>query len=278
MKVILAKKYGFCMGVKRAVEKALEASKRDEKFTVLHQIVHNPSVSKKLKDSGVNSVEGIENVTTKGVIFSAHGVSPQVREEADKRDLVSVDATCPLVLKVHGIVKSYAMRGYEFIYIGHRGHPEPVGVMGVALGKVRLIESKEEVKDLSVSNPEKVVVVTQTTLSVEDTSETIEEIKKRYPNALVFNTICFETSDRQKALKEILPLVETVIVVGGKNSSNSKRLVDLARKNGRPSYLVETADDLEKEWLEGVSVVGLTAGASTPDSETMKVKEWIESI
>jgi len=283
MKVVMASKYGFCMGVKRALE-IVEKAPKDS--TVLHQIVHNPSVSLKIKKSGIQEVEDINQVKTEYVIFSAHGTSPDTRLKAESLKLKAIDATCPLVLKVHGIVKSYAMRGYEFIYIGHRGHPEPVGVMGEAPGKAYLIERVNEIYDLPfgkaqgkrIMNGEKVVVVTQTTLSVDDTKNIIEKIKKKFPKALIFNTICMETSERQKALANILDKVEMVIVVGGKNSSNSQRLAGLANKAGKKSFLVEGAQDLRKEWFDNVKVVGLTAGASTPEEETMKVKKWIESL
>ena len=278
MKVILAKKYGFCMGVKRAIEIAEKAANTHSSVTVLHQIVHNPSVVFSLEQKGVKSVEGIENVRTQTVVFSAHGVSPQIREEAKKRGLTTIDATCPLVLKVHGIVKSFALRGYEFIYVGHEGHPEPLGVMGWAPGKVKLIENTEEVENLHIDNLGKLVVITQTTLSVDDTKNTIDAILTRYPKVKVFNTVCFETTDRQQALKELLSLVDLVIVVGGRNSSNSLRLADLAKKAGKRGFLVETKDDLKKEWFKAVTVVGLTAGASTPDHETLKVKEAIERM
>lgn len=277
-KVLLAKKYGFCMGVKRAIEIAEKAVSDNSQVTILHQIVHNPSVVSSLCKKGAKSVEGIENVYTQTVVFNAHGVSPQVREEAKKRRLLTIDATCPLVLKVHGIVKSFALRGYEFIYVGHKGHPEPLGVMGWAPGKVKLIENIEEVKSLHIDQPEKLVVITQTTLSVDDTKNTIDAILTRYPKAKVFNTVCFETTDRQQALRELLSLVDLVIVVGGRNSSNSLRLSDIARKEGKGGYLVENASELKKEWFVGKKNVGLTAGASTPDYETLKVRQVIEKM
>jgi len=275
MKVVMASKYGFCMGVKRALE---IVSGVLGQATVLHQAVHNPSVSTKMKEMGIDEVEDISDVKTETVIFSAHGVSPEIKLKANNLKLKAVDATCPLVLKVHGIVKSYALRGYEFIYVGHKGHPEPLGVMGEAPGKVYLIEEAEELYKIRIKNEEKVVVVTQTTLSVSDTEEIVKKVKQRFPKALVFNTVCFETTDRQKALEEILDKVELVIVVGGKNSSNSQRLVDLAIKAGKKGYLVENEKDLNTEWFRGVDFVGLTAGASTPDSETMKVKKFIENL
>lgn len=276
MKVILASKYGFCMGVKRAL--SIVDSVGSSGATILHQIVHNPSVSKQLHEKGIGEEEEIDNVKSKTVIFSAHGVSPQIRWQAEKLGFKMIDATCPLVLKVHGIVRSYAMRGYEFIYVGHRGHPEPKGVMGEAPGRVQIIEKKEEIKDIEISNPEKLVVVTQTTLSVLETEEIVKELRKMYPKAKVFNTVCRETADRQKALSEILERVDLVIVVGGKNSSNSQRLADLAISSGKRGYLVEGVSDIKKDWFKGAEVVGLTAGASTPDEETEKVKRWIESI
>ena len=275
MKVVMASKYGFCMGVKRALE---IVSGVLGQATVLHQAVHNPSVSTKMKEMGIDEVEDISDVKTETVIFSAHGVSPEIKLKANNLKLKAVDATCPLVLKVHGIVKSYALRGYEFIYVGHKGHPEPLGVMGEAPGKVYLIEEAEELYKIRIKDEEKVVVVTQTTLSVSDTEEIVKKVKQRFPKALVFNTVCFETTDRQKALEEILDKVELVIVVGGKNSSNSQRLVDLAIKAGKKGYLVENEKDLNTEWFRGVDFVGLTAGASTPDSETMKVKKFIENL
>lgn len=266
------------MGVKRAIEIAEKAVSGNSQVTILHQIVHNPSVVSSLYKKGAKSAEGIENVCTQTVVFNAHGVSPQVREEAKKRGLLTIDATCPLVLKVHGIVKSFALRGFEFVYVGHEGHPEPLGVIGWAPGKVKLIENTEEVENLHIDNPEKLVVITQTTLSVDDTKNTIGAILKKYPKVKVFNTVCFETSDRQQALKELLSLVDLVIVVGGRNSSNSLRLSDIARKEGKGGYLVETSDELKKEWFIGKRTVGLTAGASTPDFETNKVRQEIEKL
>ena len=265
------------MGVKRAIEIVEKAASAHLSVTVLHQIVHNPSVVLSLEQKGVKSVEGIENVQTPTVVFSAHGVSQQVRGEAKKRGLITIDATCPLVLKVHGIVKSFALRGYEFIYVGHKGHPEPLGVMGWALGRIILIEDKKEVESLHIHNPNKLVVVTQTTLSLTDTKETIDAILIKYPKAKVFNTICFETTDRQEALLELIPQVDLVIVVGGKNSSNSQRLSDIARKKGKGGYLVENASELRKDWFKNVHIVGLTSGASTPDEETEKVRQEIQS-
>jgi 4-hydroxy-3-methylbut-2-en-1-yl diphosphate reductase len=276
MKVLMAKKYGFCMGVKRAVEIVEKAAQENSSLTILHQIVHNPSVVLSLEKKGVQSVEGIENVRTKTIVFSAHGVSPQVRDEAKNKNLTVIDATCPLVLKVHGIVRSFALRGYEFIYVGHRGHPEPLGVMGWASGKVTLIEDKNEVELLNIQNPDKLVVVTQTTLSLLDTKETIDAIKIKYPKAKVFNTICFETTDRQEALLELIPQVDLVVVVGGKNSSNSQRLSEIARKKGKIGYLVEDVSEIEKDWFKNIHTVGLTSGASTPDFETEKVRQQIE--
>lgn len=263
------------MGVKRTLDIVGNVS---GKATVLHQIVHNPSVSKMMEERGIEETEDIGKIKTKTVIFSSHGVSPEIKLKAKSLKLKAIDATCPLVLKVHGIVKSYAMRGYEFIYIGHKGHPEPIGVIGEAPGKVYLIEEIDEVDKLKIKNKDKIVVVTQTTLSVSDTEGIINQIKKKFPKALIFNTICMETSERQKALKEILNEVEAVVVVGGKNSSNSQRLAGLAKRAGKKSYLVETALDLKKVWFDNVKVVGLTAGASTPDFETMRVKQRLENL
>lgn len=278
MKVIMARKYGFCMGVKRAVEIAEKAALDNSSTTILHQIVHNPSVVSSLARKGVKSVEGIENVQTKTVVFSAHGVSPWVSKEAKKKGLKIIDATCPIVEGVHQKVKEYAKRGYKIIYVGHRGHPEPTGVIGEALESVTLIERVDEVENLFISNPDKLVVLTQTTLSIDDTSEIIEAIRQKYPEAVILNRICGATTERQTALKELLPTVDIVVVVGGHNSSNSQRLADMAKKAGKKGYLVETADDLKKKWFYGVKNVGLTAGASTPDYDTYRVKKAIEQL
>jgi 4-hydroxy-3-methylbut-2-enyl diphosphate reductase len=268
MRVVLAEPRGFCAGVERAieiVERALE--KYGPPIYVRHEIVHNRHVVERLRAKGAHFVDEIDEIPKGSVtIFSAHGVASAVEERAADRGLPVLDATCPLVSKVHIEGQRYANQGREIILIGHAGHPEIVGTMGRITGRVHLISSPEEVASLNVTNPDKLAFITQTTLSVDDTRAVIEALKARFPTIVGPDTkdICYATQNRQRAARELARIVDVVLVVGAPNSSNSNRLREIAAESGVPSYLIEGARALDPDWIEGVSAVGITAGASAP--------------
>lgn len=280
-KLILASPRGFCAGVVRAVDIVeLAVGKWGSPIYVRGEIVHNPHVVRSLQDKGVIFVGELDQVPEGSrVIFSAHGVSPAVREAAAKRKLKVLDATCPLVTKVHREAKNYAEKDYSIILIGHEGHEEVVGTMGEAPEHISMISSSEDIAGLEINNPEKVAYLTQTTLSVADTREMIEGLKKRFsslegPSA---EDICYATQNRQEAVRHLAEQVELVLVVGAENSSNSQRLVEEARKHGVPAWLIGDVHSIREEWLEGVSSVGLTSGASAPERLVDQVVEWFSS-
>jgi 4-hydroxy-3-methylbut-2-enyl diphosphate reductase len=268
MRVVLAQPRGFCAGVERAieiVERALE--KYGPPIYVRHEIVHNRHVVERLRAKGALFVDEIDEIPDGGVtIFSAHGVASAVEKRAGKRGLPVIDATCPLVSKVHIEGQRYANQGREIILIGHAGHPEIVGTMGRITGRVHLISTPEEVANLEVADPDKLAFITQTTLSVDDTRAVIEALKARFPTIVGPDTkdICYATQNRQRAARELAKIVDVVLVVGAPNSSNSNRLREIAAESGVPSYLIEDARALDPAWIEGASVVGITAGASAP--------------
>jgi 4-hydroxy-3-methylbut-2-en-1-yl diphosphate reductase len=268
MRVVLAEPRGFCAGVERAieiVERALE--KYGPPIYVRHEIVHNRHVVERLRAKGAHFVDEIDEIPKGSVtIFSAHGVASAVEERAGDRGLPVIDATCPLVSKVHIEGQRYANQGREIILIGHAGHPEIVGTMGRINGRVHLISTPEEVAALKVANPEKLAFITQTTLSVDDTRAVIEALKACFPTIVGPDTkdICYATQNRQRAARELARIVDVVLVVGAPNSSNSNRLREIAAESGVPSYLIEDARALDPDWIEGVSAVGITAGASAP--------------
>jgi len=268
MRVVLAQPRGFCAGVERAieiVERALE--KYGPPIYVRHEIVHNRHVVERLRAKGALFVDEIDEIPDGGVtIFSAHGVARGVEKRAANRGLSVIDATCPLVSKVHIEGQRYANQGREIILIGHAGHPEIVGTMGRITGRVHLISTPEEVADLEVADPDKLAFITQTTLSVDDTRAVIETLKERFPSIAGPDTkdICYATQNRQRAARELAKTVDVVLVVGAPNSSNSNRLREIAAESGVPSYLIEDARALDPAWIEGVSAVGITAGASAP--------------
>lgn len=277
-KLILASPRGFCAGVVRAVNIVeLAVEKWGSPIYVRGEIVHNPHVVRSLQDKGVIFVGELDQVPEGSrVIFSAHGVSPAVREAAAKRNLKVLDATCPLVTKVHREAKNYAARDYSIILIGHEGHEEVIGTMGEAPDHIAMISSREEIAGLDVRNPEKVAYLTQTTLSVADTREMIEGLKDRFsslegPSA---EDICYATQNRQEAVRQLAEQVDLILVVGAENSSNSQRLVEEARKHGAPSWLIGDVNSIKPEWLEGVSAVGLTSGASAPELLVNEVVRW----
>ena len=268
MRVVLAQPRGFCAGVERAieiVERALE--KYGPPIYVRHEIVHNRHVVERLRAKGAHFVDEIDEVPKGSVtIFSAHGVASAIEERAADRGLPVIDATCPLVSKVHIEGQRYANQGREIILIGHAGHPEIVGTMGRINGRVHLISSPEEVARLNVADPDKLAFITQTTLSVDDTRAVIEALKARFPTIVGPDTkdICYATQNRQRAARELARIVDVVLVVGAPNSSNSNRLREIAAESGVASYLIEDARALDPSWIEGASAVGITAGASAP--------------
>ena len=267
--IILAEPRGFCAGVDRAieiVEHALE--KFGAPIYVRHEIVHNTHVVEDLRARGAIFIEDLNDVPPDStLVFSAHGVPKEVEHEAARRGFRVFDATCPLVTKVHVEVAKLHKEGYEFIMIGHKGHPEVEGTMGQLPSGIHLVEDAEDVLTVSPQQTAKLAVVTQTTLSVDDAADIMAAVKARFPMVREpkQQDICYATQNRQDAIKVLSPQVDVVIVVGSPTSSNSNRLRDVAAKYGTPSYMVDHADELQPQWLHGKSRIGLTAGASAPD-------------
>ena len=268
MRVILAQPRGFCAGVERAIE-IVEAALEQygPPIYVRHEIVHNPRVVETLRAKGVRFVEQIDQVPNGAItVFSAHGVSRKVEEDAATRDLRALDATCPLVSKVHKEGRRYAAKGYDIILIGHESHPEVEGTVGQIPGPVLLVSDAEGVEGLEVRDPDKVAYITQTTLSVDDTREVISALRRRFPKILGpdVKDICYATQNRQAAVRALAAEVDLMLVVGAENSSNSNRLREVGNDSGVPSYLVENPEKIDPDWLVGVESIGITAGASTP--------------
>jgi 4-hydroxy-3-methylbut-2-en-1-yl diphosphate reductase len=270
MQVLLAGPRGFCAGVSRAVEiveRVLEIY--GPPVYVKHEIIHNHQVVADLRNRGAVFVESLDEVPPGSpLIFSAHGVPPSDRDLADERGLKVIDATCPLVTKVHLEAIRYARRGYHVLYIGHRGHPEPIGTLGeIEADQGSLIETLAEADTVAVPDPERVVVLTQTTLSVQDTQAILARLRERFPKLELPPTedICYATTNRQAAVAELSNEAELVLVVGSKTSSNSNRLVETARARGRAAYLVQSPEEIDPAWLEGVTTVALSSGASAPE-------------
>ncbi len=267
--VLLAEPRGFCAGVDRAIEIVERALKKfGPPIYVRHEIVHNTFVVNDLKAKGAIFVDELSEVPPGAtLIFSAHGVSRAVQAEARARGFSIFDATCPLVTKVHVEVAKLAREGYEFIMIGHKGHPEVEGTMGQLDGGIHLVEDVADVARIQPSQTDKLAVVTQTTLSVDDAAEITAAVQRRFPSVRQpkQQDICYATQNRQDAVKMMSPQVDVVLVVGSPTSSNSNRLAELARKLGVPSYMVDNAGELRPEWLEGRARVGITAGASAPE-------------
>lgn len=285
MQIILANPRGFCAGVDRAitiVERALELF--GAPVYVRHEVVHNRYVVNNLKELGAIFIEQIDEVPDDSIlIFSAHGVSKAVREEAKKRKLRIFDATCPLVTKVHMEVARSSYRGEEVVLIGHAGHIEVDGTLGQynnPNGGIYLIESINDVQTLQVKNEDHLCFTTQTTLSVEDTAEIIAALKVRFPKIRSprKNDICYATTNRQQAVKQLSSQADVILVVGSKNSSNSNRLAELARRNSKNAYLIDYATDIEQEWLINARTVGVTAGASAPDILVQQVIEHLKNL
>ncbi len=275
MKVLLASPRGFCAGVDRAieiVERALELY--GPPVYVLHEIVHNRHVLDDFSGRGVRFVESLDDVPRGAVtIFSAHGVAEEVERRGRERNLRVIDATCPLVTKVHVQAQRYESEERELVLIGHPGHPEIVGTQGRIHGKVHVLSTVEEVEELEVSDPEGLAYVTQTTLSVDDTREVIEVLKKRFPNIKGPDVadICYATQNRQNAVKAMSDEIDLLLVVGSQNSSNSNRLRELGLRKGVPAYLIDSDRDLDPSWLKAGMRIGLTAGASAPEALVQRV-------
>ncbi len=280
--IVLAEPRGFCAGVDRAIEIVERALlKFGAPIYVRHEIVHNTYVVNDLKARGAIFIEDLAEVPSGAtLVFSAHGVSQAVRKEAAERGFQVFDATCPLVTKVHVEVAKLRKEGYEFIMIGHKGHPEVEGTMGQLSEGIYLVEEADDVPHVRVSNPAKLAVVTQTTLSVDDAAEILDAVKKHFPQVREpkKQDICYATQNRQDAVKVLAPQVDVVVVVGSPTSSNSNRLRELAERLGTPAFMVDAAEDLMPEWLEGRSRVGLTAGASAPDVLVQAVIERLRAL
>lgn len=280
--VILAEPRGFCAGVDRAIEIVERAlAKFGAPIYVRHEIVHNTYVVNELKTKGAIFIEDLADVPPGAtLVFSAHGVSKAVQQEARDRGFEIFDATCPLVTKVHVEVAKLAKEGYEFIMIGHKGHPEVEGTMGQLSSGIHLVEDVEDVAKVAPAQTEKLAVVTQTTLSVDDAAEIAAAVRARFPKVREpkQQDICYATQNRQDAVKIMSPQVDLVIVVGSPTSSNSNRLRELAQRLGTESYMVDSADELKPEWFEGKSRIGLTAGASAPEVLVHEVIERVRAL
>ncbi|MCL7487828.1 MAG: 4-hydroxy-3-methylbut-2-enyl diphosphate reductase [Desulfobulbaceae bacterium] len=269
MEVILAKPRGFCAGVKRAITIVREAlDQHGPPVYVLHEIVHNRHVIQELAEKGAVFVESLEDIPSGSVtIFSAHGVSLAIEKMADKLGLQTIDATCPLVSRVHRRVVRLNKIGYDVLVLGHKGHPEVEGTCGHAAGAAHVVSDPAEVSNLQVADPHRVGYVTQTTLSLDDTRELLQAIRHRFPDISEpeRTDICYATTNRQNAVRELSTQVDLVLVVGSRNSSNSNRLREAAEHRGVKAYLIDQADEIDPNWLDGVRTIGLTAGASAPE-------------
>jgi 4-hydroxy-3-methylbut-2-enyl diphosphate reductase len=282
LRVILAQPRGFCAGVERAiaiVERALH--KYGPPIYVRHEIVHNRHVVEDLRTRGAVFVDDLNEVPAGAmIIFSAHGVPQQVEQVARQRGLPVIDATCPLVSKVHNEGRRYAASGRDVVLVGHAGHAEVEGTIGQIPGRVHLIQTVEDVASLAPADPDKLAYVTQTTLSVDDTRHIIAALKARFPSIIGpdVRDICYATQNRQQAVRDLAHRVDVILVVGSKNSSNSNRLREIGTETGRPAYLIDDAQDLRPEWFQNVRVVGLTAGASAPEIVLRGVIEGLRAF
>lgn len=274
MQIVLANPRGFCAGVDRAIEIVDQAIETfGAPIYVRHEVVHNRTVVEGLKQKGAVFIEELTDVPVGSyLIFSAHGVSKEVQRQAEERKLTVFDATCPLVTKVHMQVAKHAKQGREVILIGHAGHPEVEGTMGqyeksTENGGIYLVETPEDVRALKVNNPDDLAYVTQTTLSMTDTKVMVDALRERFPSIKEQkkDDICYATQNRQDAVHDLAKISDLILVVGSPNSSNSNRLREIAVQLGKPAYLIDTYKDLQKEWLDGIEVVGVTAGASAPE-------------
>ena len=275
MKVLLGVPRGFCAGVVRAIEIVeLALKKYPHPVYVKHQIVHNPYVVKSLEDKGARTVERVEDIPEgAAVVFSAHGSPPSDFQAAERRGLRVIDATCPLVTKVHNEALRYSQDGRKVILIGHRGHQEVKGTMGQT--DMFLVDDREPDSSPDWDGGTPVTVLTQTTLSVDDTRKSVERVQERFADAVIRNDLCYATTNRQAAAKELSRLVDVVLVIGAQNSSNCNRLREVAQANGVPAYLINGPEEMDAEWLIGAESVGITSGASTPEELVMSVIDAI---
>lgn len=269
LRVVLAQPRGFCAGVERAIEIVERALKKfGPPVYVRHEIVHNRHVVESLRARGAVFVDELHEVPAGAMtVFSAHGVARRIEEEAKARDLPVIDATCPLVSKVHNEGRRYAGQGREIVLVGHAGHAEVEGTIGQIQGTVHLVQTVYDVPRLTVADPEKLAYITQTTLSVDDTRHIIAALKARFP-AIVgpdVRDICYATQNRQQAVRDLAQAVDMILVVGSKNSSNSNRLREIGQELGKPAHLIDDASDLRADWFAGIRSVGVTAGASAPE-------------
>ncbi|HKO29000.1 MAG TPA: 4-hydroxy-3-methylbut-2-enyl diphosphate reductase [Solirubrobacteraceae bacterium] len=280
-KLLLAAPRGYCAGVDRAVqtvERALEL--QGAPVYVRKEIVHNKTVVEQLRARGAVFVESVADVPEGAtVVFSAHGVAPSVHAKAGARSLDTIDATCPLVTKVHVEAKKFAADGYTIVLIGHAGHEEVEGTMGEAPENIVLVQTEDDVDQLKVDDPERIAYISQTTLSVDETRAIINRLRRRFPAIIGPRTddICYATTNRQAAVKQLAEHCDLVLVIGSRNSSNSNRLVEVAREHGADSQLIDSEAEVREEWLEGKRVVGITSGASAPESLVQRLVEFFRS-
>ena len=281
MKLILANPRGFCAGVNMAIESLETAIAHfGTPIYVFHEIVHNRPIVEKFRKRGVVFVDGLGEVPDgKTVLFSAHGVSPAIRQEAAARSLTAIDATCPLVTKVHLEAIKYARQGYTIVLIGHEGHDEVIGTMGEAPAAIVLVEGVADVEALTFGPDHKLAFLTQTTLSVDETRGVIAALRAKYPQVVGPNKddICYATQNRQEAVKDLVPEADVVVVLGSQNSSNSNRLAEIAQQNGKPAHLIDTAAELRRDWFRPTDTVLVTAGASAPEDHVQDVVTWLRS-
>ena len=278
MEVVLSAPRGFCAGVVRAIDVVeLSLQRFGAPIYVRKEIVHNPYVVEDLRGKGAVFVDELDEVPEGArVVFSAHGVAPTVWQNSSERGLQVVDATCPLVTKVHLEALKYAREGYSILLIGHAFHDEVIGTMGEAPDVSILVQDAEDARNVEVPDPDRVVALTQTTLSVDDTAEVVDVLVERFPNLLTRNDICYATSNRQIAVKTITSQVDVVLVIGAQNSSNCNRLREVAEAEGVPAYLVNGPEEIDDAWLEGAQSVGITSGASTPELLVDRVVEYLK--
>jgi 4-hydroxy-3-methylbut-2-enyl diphosphate reductase len=282
LRVVLAQPRGFCAGVERAIEIVERALRKyGPPIYVRHEIVHNRHVVDDLRRRGAVFVDHLEEIPPGGLtIFSAHGVARRVEELARERELPVIDATCPLVAKVHGEGRRYAAQGREIVLIGHEGHAEVEGTIGQIPATVHLVQTADDVAALEPLWPDKLAYVTQTTLSVDDTRHIIAALKQRFPTIVGpdVRDICYATQNRQQAVRELADEVDMILVVGSRNSSNSNRLREIGEELGKPSYLIDDASALRQEWFDGITSIGLTAGASAPELLVQGVIEGLRQF
>jgi 4-hydroxy-3-methylbut-2-enyl diphosphate reductase len=279
LRVVLAQPRGFCAGVERAIEIVERALRKyGPPIYVRHEIVHNRHVVEDLRTRGAVFVDELDEIPPGAMtIFSAHGVAKRVEELARDRGLPVIDATCPLVAKVHNEGRRYAGQGREIVLVGHAGHAEVEGTIGQIQGKVHLVQTAADVARLEIGDPDKLAYVTQTTLSVDDTRGIIAALKARFPSIIGpdVRDICYATQNRQQAVRELAGVVDMILVVGSRNSSNSNRLREIGQELGKPAYLIDDADALQADWFAGVASVGVTAGASAPETLVQGVLEGL---